>query len=419
MPRISLITIGNELLKGRIVNTNATDIADLLRRHGYGLDRVLTVADTGEDIRQALVQEMALSDVVLTSGGLGPTRDDITKHTLAALFDSELVWDADTLAFLELRYRDTPQSLTELTRQQALVPARASVLPNPLGTAPGLCFSERGKLVFVMPGVPFEMLRMLEHEVLPRLASAYPSSRYFHQILRLIDIPESLVAVRMEDIENRKPEHIGISYLPREDGIWLEIGIHVPAGDGEAGMHELEGWVAQARQLFADTLYATGEQSPAQLLLVHLQQQGLRIAIAESMTGGRIAARLVEVAGASNSLTGAVTAYDVAVKTTLLGVDPGLIDEAGVVSQAVATEMAAGVRRLLGADIGLATTGIAEATDTEKARVWIGYADAHGTDAVELGLRYRRVVNLDRATQYALIFALKKVRSNFGASAGF
>ena len=352
MASISLITIGTELLKGRIVNTNATQVGELLLQKGYSLDRVLTIGDTTSAIRENLAKELLFSDIVLISGGLGPTKDDITKQTLAEFFETELVMHEPTLAFLKNRYQRRPHALTELTRMQAMVPANCKVIPNSMGTAPGMCFEVEKKLVISMPGVPYEMLTMLEAGVLPLIQAAFPAAMRLSRIVRLADIPESVAARRMEKIEESLPTEISISYLPRADGLWLEISVHVSEDRGAEGRKMLEDACKTIYSLFEDKAYTEGDLPLPAILGNLLREKKLTISVAESLTGGRLAASLVSVSGASDYFLGSVTAYANRIKTDLLNVPSDLIEQNGVVSAEVACAMARGVRDLLKADIG-------------------------------------------------------------------
>ncbi len=413
MTNISYIAIGNELLKGRIVNTNAAEAGQMLRAQGYALDRVVVIPDEGPAIRQAVEEEMRQHRVVLLSGGLGPTKDDITKHSLAALFQTELVLHAPSLAALEERYRKRNRVLSELNRQQAFVPANCTVLPNPLGTAPGMMFEAGESLLFVMPGVPFEMLRMLQQEVIPQLKTRFAPESIRQEVIRLFDIPESDVAARMEQIEDRLPPVLDISYLPRLDGIWLELTLRSQFADEKAGEVALASAVETVSQHFADRFYALGAQSLPELVAAQFQEKGLSLAVAESLTGGRLSAMIVSVPGVSAFYKGSVTAYAVSVKTSLLQVDPAMIEQHTVVSAPVAEQMAEGVRRLLGADIALATTGLAEADGDRLAQAFVAYADQEGTCSRHVWGYGDRAASIERTAYAALHLCLKKVQARF------
>lgn len=411
MTSISLITIGNELLKGRIINSNAAETGVLLRKQGYTLNRVVVISDEAEAIRSAVSIEMARHDIVLMCGGLGPTTDDITKQTLAGLFDTELVLHSPSLAALEARYQQRNRSISALNRLQAFVPANCEVMPNPLGTAPGMHFEQEGHHLFAMPGVPFEMLHMLQHEVIPRIQIRFASQSFQQLVLRLQGIPESDLATRMEAINI--PESIALSYLPRIDGIWLELSIQGAAEQSSALRNMLDKTANRIEKQLGSYIYARGDQPLSGLLAEELRDKGLTLAVAESMTGGTLSATIVSISGASTFYKGSVTAYATAIKVSVLGVDPSIIAAHSVVSGEVAEQMAAGVRRLLGTDIGLATTGLAEPDGDRPAQVYLGYADQQGNTSQHMYGYGTREINIARSAQAALHLCLKKVRTRF------
>lgn len=414
MATLSLITIGDELLKGRTVNTNASHTGEMLRNNGYSLSRVVTISDQRKAIRSTLEEELLRSDVILISGGLGPTKDDITKFTLAEIFQSELVVHPPTLSFLEERYKRRNRQLTELTRRQAWVPAGCEVIHNSKGTAPGMLFRSGEKLIFSMPGVPFEMLHMLEYEIIPIIKATFPQDVFLHEIIRLANIPESVAAKRMESVEESLPPEVNVAYLPRHDGLWLELSIQMPQ-DKENEANKL---LKSASELVADHLkdkvYARGGQPLAKEVAdLFGKQPGLTLAVAESLTGGRIAAKIVEIPGASSFFKGSVTAYASSVKLEVLKVPQQVIDDHTVVSREVAEAMAEGVRKLLNADIGLSTTGLAEKDRNQQPNAWLGYSDKHGNEAIHVEFLHGREVNIERAANYTLQLCLKKVRDSF------
>jgi nicotinamide-nucleotide amidase len=411
---ISLITIGNELLKGTIINTNAARAGEMLRQHGYALQRVVTIADEQETIVETVRQELIHSQVVLVSGGLGPTKDDITKYTLAEIFEAkEWRWDQPTLDHLEARYRTLGRSLNDLTRRQAWVPDVCEVVTNRMGTAPGMRFRQGARQLYAMPGVPFEMLTILAEEIIPRLTSDYPGEVMATQLLRINGIPESEAAQRMAPLEAALPASISIAYLPRVDGIWLEVSTRLPAGQQAQADAQVRQVSDGIFDLFRKETYTRSTLPLAQLVQESYLEKGLTLAVAESLTGGQVAATLVSISGASRFFKGSITAYVTQVKSDLLRVPAELIDQQGVVSEATALAMATGVRERLQADVGLATTGLAEATNDAPAQAWIAYADAQGSEARHVSMIYDRPNNLDRVTHQALIFALQKVQARF------
>lgn len=413
MTKVSMITIGTELLKGRIVNTNAAEAGLILRKNGYSLDRVVAIADTREAIRDTIEAELAQSDIVLVSGGLGPTKDDITKHTLAELFDSQLIEHTPTLTFLEERYASRNRPMTKLTRLQAMVPDVCQVVPNTQGTAPGMMFDREGKLLFSMPGVPFEMLHMLEYGVIPLMQAHFPVNAFRHRTIRITGVPESVAAERMETIESQIPGSIEIAYLPRHDGLWLELFTQVAENEAAGAEAALDQSAQLVKDLFASDIYALGEQSLPEEIAHIFHAKELTLAVAESLTGGTISAMIVSVSGASGFFRGSVTAYAIPVKIQVLGIPGDMIERNNVVSEAVAIAMAEGVRKLMGADIGIATTGLAEQDGEIRPHAWLGYSDRFGVDSQHIDFIYKRNVNIERAANEALKLCLKNVRTRF------
>lgn len=408
--RISLITIGGELLKGHIVNTNAAHVGTMLREEGYGLNRVVTIADDRETILQTLASELNNHDVVLMSGGLGPTNDDITKKTLAEFFNSDMRMDEGALAHIRALFGRKKRMLTERNILQAEVPSVCEVVPNVKGTAPCMLFRQGGKMVFSMPGVPFEMLYAFEHEVLPRILREKASGVYHHRFIRLQGIPESSVADQIVSIESLFPEGLDISYLPRLDGLWLEVSLRGARSEGAGLAEALDAACGHITQLFAKHVYSLDKTPLPAILQEACVKRGLSVAVAESMTGGRVCAKLVSVSGASRYVKGSLVAYDTQVKIDVLGVDAGLIAEKGVASEEVAMAMAVRVRELLCTDIGLATTGRAEkGADGLEAGVWMGYADADKAYAQYRHLYNDREISIERACASVLQIALKEV----------
>lgn len=412
MASISLITIGDELLKGRIVNTNASRAGLMLRTQGFSFHRVVTISDNQADIRDTVQRELDTHDIVLICGGLGPTQDDITKETLAEQFGSEMVWHAPTLAYLERRYAERGRELDVRSRRQAMVPKVAEVLANPMGTAPGMAFTQNDKLLFSLPGVPFEFFYLLENEVLPRIKAQFDTGFFDHHILRVLEVPESRASLWISELEADLDPAVALAFLPRNDGLWLEFSVR------EQRKHAaMLANAALVKQRFGSHVYAEGSRSAAAMLVDLLKQQGQTIAIAESLTGGNIAAKIVAIPGASAVFTGAITAYDVRIKIEQLGVEADAVERESVVSEVVVRQMAEGVRKLLGTDYGLASTGVAEPGGELPTQAWLGFADKNHSEAVHMRLLSERQVNIDRASERALLLAYKKLKSQIGVEA--
>lgn len=410
--KICYIAVGSELLKGRIINTNLTKVGGFLREQGYDLSKALEIQDTKTAILETLQAELAVHDVVLMSGGLGPTADDITKKTIAEFFGVEMYEHSPTVDWLRQMFEKRGRELTERNRMQALVPSNCEVLPNKMGTAPGMLFRHNGKILVSMPGVPFEMMYLLEKEVLPVLKDTFPTQYIQNHILRIWGIFESHLADRIAHIEEKFPPEMNLSYLPRMDGIWLELTIKGDEKDKEELAQTLALYVSQIRDCVAEYIYTEGNM-PLELEINQLlRAKKQTLAIAESITGGAIAAKLVNISGASEYLKGSVTAYYTEIKINLLNVPAALIAAKGVASQEVAIAMAEGVRILLGADIGLSTTGYAEKLENgEQPYVCYGYADATKTTSWQETFFYARDLNIQRATERALVGLIQQIKA--------
>lgn len=411
MANISFITIGTELLKGRIVNTNAAEAGLLLRKHGFDLNRVVSIPDTEEAILETLNIESELNDVILISGGLGPTKDDITKHTLAKWANTELIWHEETLHYLEQRYAARGRQMNRLTKAQALVPAICQVVKNHHGTAPGMCFLQNGKMVVSMPGVPFEMLYMLEHEVIPLMQIHYEMGTFRHTVLRLADIPESGAAERMETLEDSLARELDIAYLPRADGLWLELSVRLEEQDPDKADGLLQNASQQISHLFRDKLYAIGETALSQLLIDFLSAKHLTLGIIEMTSGGLIASKLYECEGVSDTIVGTLHVANRSRLDHLEWLESNGVQESS--GEILAKQLAEKAREIFHGDMGLATVGQPSVIDGKAAEVWIAIADGRDQQVRHATFLYQRKVNIDRTTHYAMQFCLKIAHERF------
>ena len=370
---IELVTIGTELLLGMTVDTNGAEIARALAAQGVRVTRRTSVADRGDEIRDVVADALGRTGAVLTTGGLGPTRDDITKKVVADLFNAPLEFDETIWAGLLARFARFQRKPAESNRSQAEVPRGATVLTNRWGTAPGLWLEGPPGLVIMLPGVPLEMRRLLEHEVVPRLASRGTGSIIRSLLVRTSGIPESSLAERMGDVE-REIAPLTLAYLPGLEGVDLRLSAwDLPSDEAERRLHAA---ASLLRSRGADNVYAEGEVDLAALVLEEARALGLRLAVAESCTGGLLGARLTEVPGSSDVFVGGVIAYDNALKVELLGVAGTLLAEHGAVSEPVARAMAEGAATRLGVGAAISVTGIAGpgggTPDKPVGTVWIG-----------------------------------------------
>lgn len=383
-----ILTIGDELLIGQVVNTNATWLGEQLTLHGIDVLRADTVGDEIDQIEAALARAFDEADLVITTGGLGPTHDDVTKTAVAQFFGVPFRFDEEVFARIEARFTARGVPMPESNRSQAMIPAGFEVLPNPVGTAPGLWFSGevdgRERMLAVLQGVPHEMKTLFQREVLPRLNGRDGLRAIAHRTLLTAGIGESMLQERIGDLSDLLGQDLRLAYLPGGGTVRLRLTAY---GDNAAIVAaRLDALEARLRERAGKYIFGTGDETLEAVVGRMLVERGMTIALAESCTGGRVADRLTNVSGASTYVLGAVVAYCNSVKTRLLDVDPVVLEQEGAVSETVARQMARGIRERVGASIGVSTTGIAGPTggtpDKPVGTVWIGYADAHGEHAV-------------------------------------
>ncbi len=427
--RAEIITIGDELLIGQVVDTNSAYIGQRLSEWGITLHQITSVHDDAEHIKKALSDALSRVDIVLCTGGLGPTKDDITKQTFCEFFHTHLVEDERVKAHIQRLYAHRPDVLNRLTATQWLVPQNCTVIQNEVGSAPIMYWKEEvrnkkqearnkkqeGKqVVIAMPGVPYEMQYAMEHEVGALLQSLAGKETILHRTLLVTGIPESTLAIQIESWENALPPHLHLAYLPKDGVIRLRLDGH--GFDAATLQAEMDMQIDTLKPLLGSYLLAT-EDLPIEVLVGRkLKEKCLTIASAESCTGGKIAAALNRHSGSSAFYYGSVVAYDNQVKMKVLGVTQDSLQRYGAVSEAVVREMAEGARRLLATDYALATSGIAGpdggTPDKPVGTVWIALATPTETIAKCFQLGKLREQITDRATTQALILALRQLNSD-------
>lgn len=357
---ISVVVIGDELLIGQVTDTNSGAIARHIAPYGWETRYVQTVGDNADDIRSAIDRAFERSRVVITTGGLGPTKDDITKGVMRDYFGGELREDPEVLANVRSIVARRGFRLNDLTAAQAIVPSSCRVIQNRVGTAPIMWFEPEGedRVLVAMPGVPFETETMFAEEVFPQLLRRFGSDLAIeHAVLIVTGMTESALAERIAGWEDALPAHLHLAYLPKPGVIRLRID---GAGrDGAFVRSEVERASAELCAMLGDAVMATADLTPAEILLQECTRRGLRIATAESCTGGNIIRALTGIPGASAAVAGGIVAYSNDVKTGVLGVDAAAIEAHGAVSIPVVEQMARGALRATGADVALATSGIA------------------------------------------------------------
>ena len=406
MIKATIITIGDEILIGQIVDTNSVSIAKHLNRAGITIAEKISIGDTAEQIEQTLRRALDSTQVVIITGGLGPTKDDITKYTLARFFDSDFREDSEVAQHVRKMLEARGIVYNELNHSQALVPEKCKVLFNSHGTAPGMWFEDKsGGVVISLPGVPFEMEHLMEDEVMPRLKAHFALHANIHRTMTTAGLPESMLAERIAAWEDKLPSYIKLAYLPAPNVVRLRLSAYNIANEAEV-QQEIENLFAELNDIIPQ--HIVGFEDATMQALVHdiLCQRQLTLATAESCTGGAIASRFTAMAGASAYFNGGVIAYANEVKCNILGVNNSYIEQQGAVSETVARQMAEGARKALQSDYAIATTGIAGPTggSAEKpvGTVWMAVATPTHTITSLRNCGTDRGQIINRAAAYAI-----------------
>jgi len=409
--KVEIITIGDEILIGQIVDTNSAWIATELNKAGFELAQITSVHDETEHIVESLNMALKRADVVLFTGGIGPTNDDITKQTLCAYFGSKLVFDESVLENIHRLFITRPNFImNDLTRAQAMVPENCTVIQNPVGTAPVTWFEKDGKVIVSMPGVPYEMKQAMSSEIIPRLQSHFNTPVILHKTVQVYGFPESTLALKIADWENELPEFISLAYLPNSGIIKLRLS---GLSDDVLGLEfSMNQQVDKLSQLLGNAIVATEDIPIEQLVGNILTSQGKMVATAESCTGGNIARSFTSISGSSRFFKGSLVAYSNDLKTDILHVSKADLEINGAVSRQVVEQMAEGARKLLKSDVAIATSGIAGPTGGTKEKpvgtVWIAVCSESRMISREFHFGPLREQNVLRATQ-ASILMLKEI----------
>jgi len=414
MNSAEIITVGDELLIGQTVDTNSAWIGMQLNMRGVRVNRITSISDSREEIINALDEALGRADLVLMTGGLGPTSDDITKQTLAEYFGSGLVEDHEVLAEITERITGRNLEMNENNRRQALVPEICRVLANHAGTAPGMLFEKEEKIIISMPGVPSEMKHIMKEHVLPMVSARAGGRTIIHRNIMTYGTFEAKLAERLEGFERELHPAVKLAYLPAHGVIKLRL---TGSGDDcEEVRRIVEEQVHKLYTIIPDVIYGEDEVTLEEALGKLLLSNNLTISTAESCTGGKIASLITSVPGSSAWYKGSVIAYDNAVKTVLLGVDPETISRHGAVSEETAREMAEGMLRLLKTDYAIAVTGIAgpDGGTPEKpvGTVWIAVASSGGVVADKHRFADDRMINISRSSYTALNMLRKQIISS-------
>lgn len=398
--RAIIITIGDEILMGQILDTNSRYMAKRLTDIGVEVVEMLTIPDKRDEIFETVDYAMEQSDLVLVTGGLGPTKDDVTKKVLADFFGTRLVFNEQAMEWLEelLRHRNLP--MNEGNRSQAYLPENCRMLHNFKGTASGMWFEKGWKSLISMPGVPFEMEHLMETYVIPDLKAKYPNLQLEYRMVKVYDVPESQLAAHLEKWEDSLKEGFKLAYLPSPGMVRLRI-----TAKGEA-VKRLEEMYESLKLELKGMRYTEGDDALEIQVGQLLREKGVTVATAESCTGGEIAHLLTSVPGSSDYFKGSVVAYANEVKVNVLGVNPADIEREGVVSEPVVLQMAEGVRRVMGTDYAVATSGVAGPAggtpEKPVGTVWIGVATPRGCFARKYVFSFTRERNIAKAAAKAL-----------------
>lgn len=417
MTRACICTIGDEILIGQIVDTNSSHIARELNSCGVKVAGMLSIGDVYDSIISSLEAELSRNDIVIVTGGLGPTKDDITKKALAELSGAQ-DWkeDEQQLAIIHRILHSRGLDVLDINRAQAFVPETCEVIPNQLGTAPIMVFrfaSERfghAATLYALPGVPFEALGAL-NDVIKDICAHYDLPKITHRTIMTYGIAESALAKRIEEWEDALPQDIHLAYLPNAlTGVRLRLSAY---GEGLTQQERIEAEIAQLKGIIGDVIYSYEDDTLENCIGKLLKQHGKTISTAESCTGGLVASMITSVPGSSEYYLGSVVSYANSVKQEVLGVPAEIIKEFGAVSSECVGAMAEGVRKLTGTDFSVATSGIAGpgggSADKTVGLVWIGVSSQSGTQTYKLNFNSDRKRNIERFASSALYKILKKL----------
>lgn len=408
MIQAEIITIGDEILIGQIVDTNSAWMATELNLQGIGIYRIHSISDRKEDIMEVVTAAMKRSPVVLITGGLGPTKDDITKITLCELFRSELVFNPEVYSDVEKLFKQRGREVTALNRKQAEVPAACVALRNPNGTAPGMWFPHPEGVVVSLPGVPYEMKALMKDEVLPRIRKEFNTPSIYHKTLLTQGIGESILAEQISDWENALPESLKLAYLPSVGTVRLRLSAYHLKDEEAQSLIEQE--MKKLQHLVQKNFFGYDDDTLEGVIGKILATSGESLAVAESCTGGALASRITKVPGSSAYFKGGIVAYSPEVKALQLGVDGMYMKQNGLVNKTVAEAMAQGISERYQSTWSIATTGIAGPTGgTEETPVGMVWIAASGKG--KMVSRYFLLgQNRERIIEGAVLSALQMLR---------
>ncbi len=406
-----IISIGDELLIGQVVNTNASWMAEQLSAAGISIKQISAIADNSEEIKASLKAAQKRSEVILITGGLGPTKDDITKTTLCDFFQGQLVFDQKVYDHIKNLFKDRGIIMNKYNTNQAFIPDNCKVIPNQNGTAPGMWFEQNQKIVISMPGVPFEMKAMMSDFIIPELNKLFQSEKIFFKTVYTQGIPESMLASKIEPWESALPANVKLAYLPQPGMVRLRL---TASGKNETLARAIiDKEISKLKKIIPNEIFGYNDDTLEIVIGKLLKQKKLTLSTAESCTGGYIAHLITSVAGSSNYFKGSTVAYANEIKENVLGVENNSLIEFGAVSEQVVLEMAEGVRKLFNTDFSIATSGIAGpdggTEDKPVGTTWIAISSASKSFALKFNLGDHRQRNIRRTALTALNLLRKEL----------
>jgi nicotinamide-nucleotide amidase len=399
-----IITIGDEILIGQIVDTNSAWMAQQLNNAGIRVKQISSVSDSREHILTALKEAGGRADLIFITGGLGPTKDDITKNTLAEYFGVGMVENQEALDNVLRIFAKYNRPMLDINKAQALVPANCEVITNKNGTAPGMWFNVDEKIYVSMPGVPFEMMYMMEEEVIPKIKTLFKLPIIIHKTILTVGEGESFLATRIADIEDSLPKHIKLAYLPKLGQVRLRLS---GQGDDEQSLRdEIEQYAAKIVARVSENVAAEEDIALEKSILDFMAERDLTLSVAESCTGGYISHLFTQHAGSSKVFFGGTVSYSNQLKESILGVKNETLDKYGAVSEETVVEMVEGALRNFKSDYAIAVTGIAGpdggTADKPVGTVWIAVASAQKTVQKKFTFGSKRLQNIERSASAAL-----------------
>ena len=411
-----IITIGDEILIGQIVDTNSVFIGSELNKIGVSVYQITSIQDQRNHILNALKEAESRADIIIITGGLGPTKDDITKSTLCDYFDDRLIENSEVLKQVTYLFEKVyNKPISPLNKLQALVPSKAKALHNAYGTAPGMYFNKKGKLFFSLPGVPYEMKALITSQIIPIIKDSFQLPTIIHRTILTHGLGESAIAERIKLFEDNLPDFIKLAYLPSSGRVRLRLsGKHA---DGQMLEKTLEQLVNELKAYVSDVFVGLEEDGALEEIIGKLLVDNNKtLAVAESCTGGRISERITKYPGASKFYNGGIVAYSTEIKTNLLSVPEAMVARHSVVSEAVAEAMAIGVKERLQSDYAIATTGNAGPSkgesDEDVGTVCIGFATPNGSFAKKYNFGKNRERVIIKAVNVAFELLQKEILKN-------